>query len=54
MFWRMTELSNAAFRSSYQPKKELLNISDAGINVSNTTGKVVQLCLHAIEATFDR
>jgi hypothetical protein len=31
----VTKLSSAAFRSSYQPVKELLNVSDAGIKISS-------------------
>ena len=57
----VTELSSAAFRGHYQPVKELLNVSDAGIKVSNaaseiphTTRKAIQLRLYAIEAAFDR
>jgi hypothetical protein len=38
--------------------KELLNVSNAGIEVPNeisdATSKVIQLLLHAIEAAFDR
>ena len=41
------KLSCAAFSYPYQPLKELLNVSDA-------TSKVIQLCLHAIEAAFNR
>jgi hypothetical protein len=62
------ELWSAAFGSSYQPVKELLNGSNAGTKVSNVsskifqvaseishaTGLVIKLGLHAIEAAFDR
>jgi hypothetical protein len=55
------ELSSAAFRSSYQLLKELLNVSHAGIKVSHAiskishaTSKAIQLRLHAIEAVFNR
>jgi hypothetical protein len=62
------ELRSAAFRSSDQPLKELLNVSHVGIKVSHAickishatskishaTSKVIQLCLHAIDAAFYR
>ncbi len=41
------KLSSVAFRSFYQPLKELLN-------VSHVISKAIELHLHAIEATFDQ
>jgi hypothetical protein len=38
----VTELSSAAFRPrvSYQPLKELLNVSDAGIEISKVASEI--------------
>jgi hypothetical protein len=33
VYWRVSYLSSAAFRSSYQPVKELLNVSNAASEV---------------------
>jgi hypothetical protein len=43
----MMKLRSAAFRSSYQPLKELLNVFHANIIA-------IPLRLHPIEATFDQ
>jgi len=55
------KLKSAAFGGSYQPMKELLDVSDASMKVSHTiseishaTSKIIQLCLHAIEVAFNR
>jgi hypothetical protein len=36
----VAELSSAAFKSSYQPVKELLDVSDAGIKISNMASEI--------------
>ena len=60
----MTELSSAAFTSSYQLLKELINVPDASNKVSNVASliphatseasHIIYLLLHAIEAFFGR
>jgi hypothetical protein len=37
---RVMKLSSVAFRGPYQPLKELLNVSDAGIKVSDVASKI--------------
>lgn len=40
MLWRITGLSSAAFRGSYQSMKELLNVSDTSIEVSKVASEI--------------
>jgi hypothetical protein len=44
---RVTELSRATFRGSYQPVKELLNVSDPSIKVSNEISHTTSDIPHA-------
>jgi hypothetical protein len=40
VLWRVQELGRGSFGGSYQPEKEMLDVSDAGIEVPNMASKI--------------